>query len=51
MSKTNEKQKWPADKSKYDKNWIIIFGKLCPTCKGKDKNACSRCMGLGKVEK
>jgi hypothetical protein len=52
MAKANpEGMKWPTDKPRYDKNYLRLYGKICPTCKGKNKNVCSRCMGLGRVEK
>ena len=45
--KINEFPKWPTDKPRYDKNWIMIFGKICPDCNGV---GCSECKGLGKVD-
>ena len=54
----NEKMKWPTDKDKYDRNWIKLYGKSCPYCRGTGGGAkagwtilCPRCRGLGKVEK
>jgi DnaJ-class molecular chaperone len=61
-----ESQKYPEDKKKFDENWIRIFGKVCPKCKGKTivsrpatceiyikkyNDICPKCKGLGKVEK
>lgn len=40
----NEKQKWPTNKARYDKNWIKIFGLVCEYCKGK---GCPSCNWLG----
>ena len=67
MSKFNpESQKYPEDKKKFDENWIRIFGRVCPACKGKRwkkehdpelgalqgvSYQCPECNGIGKVEK
>lgn len=61
MTAINESQKWPADKAKYDKNYLKLFGKLCPLCEGKPRGilakygagwtTCTRCNGIGYVEK
>ena len=56
----NEKMKWPTDKAKYDKNYLRLYGKVCPICNGKAKGVphkdggwvtCPECSGLGKVKK
>jgi len=57
-----EAMKWPTDKDKYDRNYLRLFGKVCPKCKGTgeinfswvivpDAKICSKCLGLGYVEK
>jgi len=59
MIKINESQKWPTDKARYDKNYLRLFGKPCPRCKGTGRSGtlkkwvrcCSRCDGIGYVEK
>jgi len=53
--------KWPSDKKRYDKNYLRLFGKLCPLCKGKSRrvsakygaewSTCTKCNGIGYVEK
>lgn len=43
----NEKQKWPTNKSRYDKNWIKIFGVICKYCNGK---GCPNCNWVGGFE-
>jgi len=45
-----------VDRKKYDENWIRIFGKECPVCRGlgwdEDINGnCELCKGIGKVAK
>lgn len=54
----NEKQKWPTDKEKYDKEYLRIFGRVCSKCSGDGyilgKNhldPCEYCKGLGYVPK
>lgn len=54
----NEKQKWPTDKAKYDRNYLRLFGRLCSECKGigivdGDGIAykCTNCKGIGYVKK
>jgi len=54
----NEKQKWPTDKRKYDKNYLRLYGEKCPVCGGTGGGAaagwmhcCPKCKGLGYVEK
>jgi len=51
----NEKMKWPADKPKYDKNYLRLYGKPCPHCGGVGGKVgmypCDNCKGLGYVEK
>ena len=65
MSKQSnpEAMKWPTDKPRYDKNYLRLYGKQCPVCDGNGKilkaysmtaileETCSKCKGLGKVEK
>ena len=61
MAKANpEAMKWPTDKPRYDKNYIRLYGKMCPRCGGKPRGVphrdggwvtCLQCKGLGKVEK
>lgn len=61
MAKANpEAMKYPSDKAKYDKNYLRLYGKKCPTCGGKARGVpakdggwttCPKCMGLRKVEK
>lgn len=36
MTAINEKMKWPTDKSRYDKNYLKIFGE-------KEMNTCDDC--------
>jgi len=61
----NERQKWPSNKKRYDKNYLRLFGKKCPKCKGiglkyeplsyeedgRDIPSCVNCNGIGYVEK
>lgn len=61
----NEKQKYPNDKRRYDKNYLGLYGKICSNCEGKGfvvvylsklKNEdivvnCPKCDGLGYIEK
>ena len=46
----NEKQKYPTNKQQYDKNYLMIFGKRCPKCRGY-KDFCNTCGGIGWVKK
>jgi hypothetical protein len=59
MTKINESQKWPTDKERYDRNYLKIFGKKCPSCDGQERGVlcaeggwttCPLCNGLGYVE-
>ena len=44
----NEKQKWPTDKPRYDKNYLRLYGKPCPVCTGRQEVlACWKCGGIG----
>ena len=49
--------KWPTDKTRYDKNYLRLYGRFCPVCKGHSGTIwdssppCLRCKGLGYVEK
>jgi len=38
----------PVNREKFSKNYIKIFGAICKNCKGK---GCSKCNGLGKIER
>lgn len=40
----NEKQKYPTDKARYDKNYIRAYGIVCKDCDG---SGCSACNWLG----
>jgi len=67
MSKSDAgKGDWyrPVNKEKYDKNYLRIFGVVCPQCNGKGyledfgvqknekiKTKCLICQGYGYVEK
>ena len=55
MAKINEFQKWPTDKTKYDKNYLRLYGKLCFECNGygyvEDNKTCDNCKGIGYVKK
>jgi hypothetical protein len=50
----------PVDWKKYDKNYLRLYGVVCPRCGGKPRGVpcpdggwttCPRCNGLGYVEK
>jgi len=50
----NEKQKYPDDKEEYDRNYLRIFGRVCPVCHGTGDFVgvkCCGCKGIGYVEK
>lgn len=60
----DESQKWPADKAKYNENYLRIFGVECSMCKGKGyfndycklqkrmiKTTCLICYGKGRMKK
>jgi len=64
MTEINEKQKWPQDKRKYDREYLRVFGVKCPDCKGVGQliranwqdditamEDCKICKGLGYIEK
>ncbi len=54
MKANPEGMKWPTDKARYDKNYLKLFGKQCPKCKGEGWLGiyiCSKCNGIGWVEK
>lgn len=61
MSKINEHQKWPTNKKQYDKNYLRLWGKICPECNGYgiypttkntiDSDVCRACNGIGYIEK
>lgn len=42
----NERQKWPTDKARYDKNYEKIFGKTMIICK-HCKDGCPACNWMG----
>lgn len=56
--------KWPTNKTRYDENYLKIFGVKCSACKGKGyfddycklqkkhiKTTCLLCNGIGRVKK
>jgi len=52
----SERQKYPTDKAKYDKEYLRLFGKQCPVCGGwgvyeGTETTCENCGGCGYVEK
>ena len=58
MAKANsEAMKRLTDKARYDKNYLRLYGRFCPVCKGRSGTIwdsslpCLRCKGLGYVEK
>lgn len=58
---TNEYQKYPTDKKKYDKEYLRVFGIKCLFCNGRGwvyedetvdtKTDCPICHGIGYIEK
>ena len=36
-----------VNQKKYERNYLRVFGKLCPKCKGA---GCLDCKGIGRVE-
>lgn len=57
INRASEAQKWPTDKNKYDKEYLRIYGKECPRCKGlgiiptDTRFKCPDCNGIGYREK
>ena len=57
----NESMKWPTNKTKYDANYLRLYGVRCPDCHGEGElnlgvrmeyvHKCPTCGGLGYVEK
>lgn len=54
----NEKQKWPTNKKKFDKEYLRIYGEKCPECHGigltedlTGQYMCNKCFGVGYIEK
>lgn len=54
----NEKQKYPTNKRRYDRNYLRAHGQVCPDCMGAGLDkiftnpvTCKKCDGLGYVEK
>ena len=48
----------PVDRKKYDRNYLRLYGKVCPECNGVGRFPsmmtfwdCERCKGLGYVER
>ena len=40
-----------VDQRKYDAGWLRAFGRRCPVCKKHPQEGCTKCGGIGYVEK